>query len=432
MGGRTGRRPATVTIYQQRVSCLKCRAHWWIDETGHEKPGPAFSPYVLTTVQGKRQKTPAPTLADLEPTGLCQCAPRHRFIDYRSQLIEHRIVATHLRATPRPPRNEPDHVTAKKVQPSVIELPLRFGGIIGDHVGRVVLNRYQLAQAAINRAPQYEPLSKSEESQRRRFADDMIHYLEARVAPVLGERDDLARGVLNREQLTQAIIDGATKDKPLSKSEESQYRQFADDMIHYLEAEVAPLLGDWFTDFALWDAKAANLDPARTGDPKLFLEFLESHPDGINLLSVPAVQRAVRWIRLECRKPDKERLGRWLGGTTKDHRPVRLDRGWIQRIYPVFQEQLARALKFTQRCREQGDDADRVWLKVVKECRVIMHRVQRAGLRREFLRCAEMHGKRRGGLSPLNNLAHRLVAHETGATLDYVRRLVKRGIKGEG
>ncbi len=424
MGGRMGRRPMTVKIHQQRVSCLKCGAHWWIDETGHEKPGPPFSPYELTTVPGTREKIPAPALEDREPTQSCQCGSRYRFTDYRSELVEHEIVPAHLRATRKPPRSTPDHVKAKMVQPSVIELPLRFGGLLGDHIGRVVLNRQQLAQAAISRAVQYKPLSKSEKRRYRHFADDAIRYLEARAAPVSGGRDDSVRGVLDREQLTQAIVNRATQYKPLSKSEKRQYRQFSDDLMNYLEAQVAPALGDWITDFALWEATAAGLDPARTEDPKPFLEFLESHPDGINLLGVPAVQRAIRWIRLECRKPDKERLGRWLGGTMKDHRPVRLDKWWIQQAYPVFRDQLVRALQFSQRCSDQGDDADRVWEKVLKKCRVIMHRVQRARLRREFLRCAGMHGKR-GGEGPLNNLVHQLVAHEAGGTVDYLRRLAK-------
>lgn len=371
MGGRTGSRSITVKIRQHRVSCLKCGAHWWIDERGYERSGPPFSRYVWTKVPGSGTKIRAPDLEDLTPTRPCRCAQNHRFLDGPSQLFEYQMLPTPLRAAGRPNRREPDPMTAETVQPPpVIDLPLCVDGC---DVGRV----------------------------------------------------DLERG-----QLLRAIIDRATQSRSLSASDDRQQRRLAEDRIQGLKARVAPDLGDWLMDVALWDAEVEKLVPEGSGDPKPFLAFLESHPDGINLLGVPAVQRAIRWIRLECKKPDKERLGRWLGGTMKNYRPARLDREWIRWSYPVFRENLERALKFTQLCSKRGDDDDAAWLKVEGKYRGLLHRVQRAGLRRQFLQCAKKHD-RRGGAGPLNSLAFRLVAHEAGTVPAYVRQLVRRGVKGE-
>ena len=93
-------------------------------------------------------------------------------------------------------------------------------------------------------------------------------------------------------------------------------------------------------DVALLDPEVEKLVPEGSGDPEPFLAFLEGRPDGTDLLGLPSVQRAIRWIRLKCKKPEKERLGRWLGGTMKNDRPARLDREWIFRNYLRMREDL--------------------------------------------------------------------------------------------
>jgi len=240
---------------------------------------------------------------------------------------------------------------------------------------------------------------------------------------------DVGRTGLEREQLTQAIVERATEYRRLSASDERKQRRLAEDRIRSLEARVAPVLGDWLMDIAFWDTEVEKLVPQGSGDPEPFLAFLESHPDGIRLLGVPAVQRGIRWIRVECRKPHKERLGRWLGGTMKRYRPARLDRERIVRTYSRFRGDLEWALRFTQRFSDECDDDDRAWENLRRRCRGLWHGVQKAGLREKFLRCAKRHG-RRGGIGPLNSLTRQLAAHEAGASPAYVGQILRRAVKG--
>ena len=370
MGGRTGRRPMTVEIRQHCVACLKCGAQWWVDERGYETPGPPLFRYELMKGVGTLGKIRVRARETREPTRPCRCAQKYRVIDGPSQLVEHHIVPTHPKVPRDSNRREPDPVTKETVQPPpVIDLPLCVDGL---DVGRIDLERGQLTQAIVDRATQYKPLSASDERKQRRLAEDRLRGLE----------------------------------------------------------RVVPALAEWLMDVAFWDAEVEKLIPEGPGDPERFLTFLESHPDGIHLLGVPAVQRAIHWIRLECKKPDKERLGRWLGGTMKNHRPARLDHEWILRIYSRFKDDLDWALKFTQRGTDQDDDDDKAWEEVRRRCRGLWHRVQTAGLRRQFLQCAKKHD-RRGGEGPLKSLTFRLVAHQAGMSPAYVRQLVRRGEKGE-
>ena len=369
MGGRTGRRPMTVEIRQYCVACLKCGAQWWIDARGYETPGPPLFRYELMKVSGTRRKIRVRARETREPTRPCRCAQKYRVIDGPSQLVEHHIVPTHPKAPRGSNRREPDPVPKETVlPPPVIDLPLCVDGL---DVGRIDLERGQLTQAIVDRATQYRPLSASDERKQRRLAEDRVRGLE----------------------------------------------------------RVVPVLAEWLMDVAFWDAEVEKLVPEGSGDPERFLTFLESHPDGIHLLGVPAVQRAIRRIRRECTKPYKDRLGRWLGGTMKNYRPARRDREWIFWIYLGLREDLDWALKFTQRGTEQDDDDDKAWKEVRRRCRGLWHRVQTAGLRGQFLQCAKKHG-RRGGAGPLNSLTLQLVAHVAGTSPAYVRRLVRRGPKG--
>ena len=258
-----------VQIRQWPVSCLECGAHWWIDETSQEIDGPSFTPYAWTKVG--RKKVPVPNLAvtgqGLAPTRPCQCAQEHHHTAVDPQLVEHKRLPKHLRAAHHPQRSRSRRGgKATRVQSSVIELPLRFGGITGEDVGRVSLDRDQLVTS---------------------IRDWLTNY----------QREDKIR-----EAVTPVAAALAT----------------------HTEGELRQALGAWFTHFARYDAVVGALYPEPSSDPGLFLEFLERRPDDLDVLGVPAVQRAIGWVRSECKKPDKERLGRWLGGTMKDHRPALL------------------------------------------------------------------------------------------------------------
>ena len=266
MGGRTGGRPMTVEIHQHRVSCLKCSAHWWIDDSGHEVPGPPFSRCMWRTVQPSRRKIPVPELADTEPTRPCRCAQKHRFIDGLSDLVEHEVAAIRFQKVGLASGRDRELVSAETVEPPpTINLTLR---IDQREVGRIHLERGPLIEALVDRATRYN--------------------------------------------------------KRLSESRERQERQLAEDRIRGLEARVERDLGDWLADVALWEAPAEAVapPPAQCGGPESFLVFLESHPVEINLLAVPAVQRALRWIRLECKKPEKERPDESSGSSRSAPSPL--------------------------------------------------------------------------------------------------------------
>ena len=268
-------------------------------------------------------------------------------------------------------------------------------------------------------------LSRAQEADSRWQSDRVQEHRTA--APV--RRDHrVGRVSLDRDQLVTSIRDWLTNYQREDKIREA-VTPVAAALATHTEGELRQALGAWFTHFARYDAVVGALYPEPSSDPGLFLEFLERRPDDLDVLGVPAVQRAIGWVRSECKKPDKERLGRWLGGTMKDHRPALLSHRKIQQTYSVFRKQLDRALKVMQQSLDHGDDVDEAWLKVVRECRAILDVVERAGLRREFLGCAEKHGKR-GGTTLLSNLTHRLVAYETGAPLDTARRIVNRRKKG--
>ena len=365
MGGRTGRRPMTVEIRQHGVACLACGAQWWIDERGYEMPGPPLFRYKLVKVPGTPKEIRVRALETREPTQPCQCAQESRVVDGPSQLVEHNIVPTYPSRPSALNGRGPDPATM--CPPPVTELSLC---VDGRDVGRLDLEHGELTQAIVERATNYRPVSASVARKERRLAEHRLRGLD----------------------------------------------------------RVGPVLADWLMDVACWEADVEKLASQGSGDPTPFLAFLERHPDGINLLAVPAVQRAIHWIRLECKKPVKERLGRWLGGTMNDHRPARLDPVAVGRIYRRFQEDLMWSLRFIQRCRHRGDSDDQAWQALAKRCRGVWYRVDTAGLRQRFLQCAEHPGK--GGGRHVNYLAYRLVAQETGVTPDYVRRLVKREIKG--